>query len=688
MTQERPISEVPTASSIYSQPSSETPIPEMNITTPQNHPPPRSSSLYTDDVSPPSSPHTNNGEMMGTRRDSPEVSPISDSPASSVARPQQFGSGRFNSNLPIAKKTRKFWNRPSLEAQDQGSTLTHWDVYSGEPTTSEKGKPPSTTPSAVKLTADPMPGKIFGDGFGTSTHISGGTPPIGRKRVASRDQYSSPIIRPEWKGAGGRHAIVKPMLDKPLPPGKAPSFPAGREKYEQEQKERDRELKLKKEERLEAEAKRAREVERENEKEKEIEKETLRRKEREKESERECERERKMEEERKMEAKSLREAERPPKAEHTSRSLSPTPQMLNLNKTIEANQPSIIIEHQGLKGTNGFTHLKSEDSTRTSTPPMHPQLSNGQAGRRYDPLLAPEDRRSPLARNPSNEEMKNPQPRVLTDLYRSNSVERSDFGDDQATVGQGEDILVGSRLKTSSDGSVKKQDGALNRSDSVIRSIPETWERQEDSSQVETKFRANLQHMNLQDEPPSRFSTTTYATTIQDSPPASPELGSYSPAMSSMANTPNSILNRKRPVPPAGPPNSKGTARKPTPAEITNPPQSVDTKRKSLPKSPPEKQAVSRIAGLEAKLDNLRRRRNNLQTVIHELTHVVQPSSIAYDMASRQEIKRTVGGLNKELAEVIKDEHETGIKLHRAKKREDEFGQYEPTSIWVRRVTS
>ena len=57
-------------------------------------------------------------------------------------------------------------------------------------------------------------------------------------------------------------------------------------------------------------------------------------------------------------------------------------------------------------------------------------------------------------------------------------------------------------------------------------------------------------------------------------------------------------------------------------------------------------------------------------------------------MASRQEIRRTVDGLGRELAEVVKDEHETGLKLHRALKRDDEFAAYEPTSIWVRRVTS
>ena len=56
-------------------------------------------------------------------------------------------------------------------------------------------------------------------------------------------------------------------------------------------------------------------------------------------------------------------------------------------------------------------------------------------------------------------------------------------------------------------------------------------------------------------------------------------------------------------------------------------------------------------------------------------------------MASRQEIKRTVEGLSKELSEVVKEEHETGLTLHRAYKRQDDTA-YEPTHLWVRRVTS
>lgn len=107
-----------------------------------------------------------------------------------------------------------------------------------------------------------------------------------------------------------------------------------------------------------------------------------------------------------------------------------------------------------------------------------------------------------------------------------------------------------------------------------------------------------------------------------------------------------------------------------------------------MPKSPDEAAATTLVASLEAKLDALRRRRQNLKTVLHELTNVVQPSSIAYDMASRAEIKKTVDNINNELATVQKDEHETGLMLHRAWKRQDQESAYEPTHLWVRRVTT
>lgn len=651
--QERPISEVPTASSIYSQPS-----PEMNeYTTPQIALPPRSSSLYPDDVSPPESPRIDKLERNRSRRDSPDVSPISDSSSPIAGRSPAFGSGRFNSNIPIPKKTRKFWNRPSLEAKEKGSSLTHWDVYSGEPTTSEKGKPPSTTPSAVKLSADPTPGRLYaGDGFGTSTHISGGTNPIGRKRVASREGTSSPIIRPEWKGAGGRHAIVKPMIDKPLPLGIAPTFPAGREKYELEQREiervREQEIEQEREREREIESAQERVREREQELERERERDQERKRERERERVMEWEREEKMERARQQEREGARASEARARA---SLSSMPTPSSGH-NQIRQPSQPSIMLGDQDLNRSNGFSHINSESSTPTLTPPTYQYFADSQ-----DPQLIAEDRRSPLARNPSNEEMKDRRFQASTSTPQSFAVEATDFDNDQSATRRVKDLPVVPKVNKTTNGSPNIHTVAGDRSESTPRNVSRDSEEEDDPGQIESRFRADLRHMNLEDQPPSRFSTTTYATTVQDSPPATPDVGSCSPAMSGMSTTPDSVLNRKRPIAPAGLPNPRAPARKPTPSEINMPsPLAPESKRKELPKSPPEKQAVSRVATFQAKVDNLRRRRGNLQTVIHELTHVVQPSSIAYDMASRQEIKRTVEGLNKELAEVIKDEHETG----------------------------
>ena len=575
ITNGRPISEAPTASSIYSQPS-----PELNDnSTGKSGHKTRSSSLCTDNVSPLESSNVSYADNGQNSRDSPDVSPVSDSPIPLANRSPVFTSGRFNSNIPVAKKTRKFWNRPSTGSPERGSSLTHWDVYSGEPTTREKGKPPQTTPSAVKLNAEPSPSRLNGnlENFGTSTHISGGST-IGRKTVDSRDLNNAPIVRPEWRGAGGRHKIVNPLLDKPLPPGKPPAFPAGSEKLHHHQKQQDR------------------------------------------------------------------------MAESSSTSRSP---LRHVNRTI---QPSIILNDKELRQPVAPLNTMAEGFPNPIASPSFPQVTPSS-----NPGLSTDDARSPLARNPSNEEIQDQQSRMLPDVPQNTAVKA---------------------------GNPHLHQTHERRSQTMSDPMSENGDTECDSTRIETRLHADLRHVHLQNQPPSRFSSTTCATTTYDSPPTTPEVSSNSPTVSTMSTTPNSILNRKRPVPPAGVPNLRVTARKPTPSELGKSKQTPEGKRKSLPRSPPEVEATSRISSLQAKLDDLHQRKLNLQTVIHELTNVVQPSSIAYDMASRHEIKRTVESLNRELAEIVKDEHDTGLKLHRALKRDDEFAAYEPTSIWVRRVTS
>ncbi|KAE8146544.1 hypothetical protein BDV25DRAFT_49041 [Aspergillus avenaceus] len=178
-------------------------------------------------------------------------------------------------------------------------------------------------------------------------------------------------------------------------------------------------------------------------------------------------------------------------------------------------------------------------------------------------------------------------------------------------------------------------------------------------------------------EPVSRFSTTTYEPTEADSSTATESRrNSIDTASQSTDNIP-SIMSRKRPVPSAVAPGKKPT-RKPTPSQATGAPESPS-------QSPPQ----DRIQMLESRKEYLARRKASINTMIHELTQVIQPSPVAYDMAAREEVKKTVASLNNELAEITKEEHEIGMKIFRTLRKRDErnFGSGSAT-LWVKRVTS
>ncbi|KAL1965328.1 hypothetical protein VTN77DRAFT_5765 [Rasamsonia byssochlamydoides] len=201
---------------------------------------------------------------------------------------------------------------------------------------------------------------------------------------------------------------------------------------------------------------------------------------------------------------------------------------------------------------------------------------------------------------------------------------------------------------------------------------------------VETDLASDFQDLGISNEPGSRFSATTYATTeAGPSPPGSSGADADADAPP-VPTVPTSIMDRKRPIPSANA-WAKSTTRKPTPSATATP--DGDTS-KALPQSPPEVQAQNRIETLEARQKELAVRKANINTIIYELTQVIQPSSIAYDMATRDEVKRTVTSLNNELADIKKEEHEIGLKLLRAWKKRDQLDDYEATTLWVKRVTS
>ncbi len=217
------------------------------------------------------------------------------------------------------------------------------------------------------------------------------------------------------------------------------------------------------------------------------------------------------------------------------------------------------------------------------------------------------------------------------------------------------------------------------------------------------------QGMTYEQEPVSRFSDSTFATGITfDTPPITPDPKMASLPGSSGFHTSissNHTNNRFEASPTLASSNpQKAVARKPissrmsgashishmTTATSTYPaslaPSSAST-AKNLPPSPLETESGDLITTLQAKLDNLQHRRTNLQRITADMERHLSPSANV-DRLMRDSMKRTVDQWKTELDEIVRQQHEIGLRLHRAwRRREREECLDEPTGLWVRRIT-
>jgi hypothetical protein len=119
---------------------------------------------------------------------------------------------------------------------------------------------------------------------------------------------------------------------------------------------------------------------------------------------------------------------------------------------------------------------------------------------------------------------------------------------------------------------------------------------------------------------------------------------------------------------------------------------SVTSRDKNLPPAPPEETARDRdrVTQLNAKLQSLGNRRININQAIKQMTELMPTDNVLASDAvirKREAEKRKVEVLKDELADVQREEYELGLKLHRAYKRMDRDAVFEPTTLWVRRVT-
>lgn len=125
----------------------------------------------------------------------------------------------------------------------------------------------------------------------------------------------------------------------------------------------------------------------------------------------------------------------------------------------------------------------------------------------------------------------------------------------------------------------------------------------------------------------------------------------------------------------------------------TSRPASILSVDKALPAAPPELSAETtkdRVAMLNAQLQGLGNRRININKSIKQMTELMPQDNLLATpevMRKREMEKRKVDDLQQELADVQREEHELGMKLHRAYKRLDRQADYEPTTLWVRRAT-
>jgi hypothetical protein len=106
--------------------------------------------------------------------------------------------------------------------------------------------------------------------------------------------------------------------------------------------------------------------------------------------------------------------------------------------------------------------------------------------------------------------------------------------------------------------------------------------------------------------------------------------------------------------------------------------------------SPAEAQSHDLVTSLQAQLDDLAHRRGNIARSIRQMTVLMPTDSLVVtdDVRRKREAeKMKIERLRVEEADVKREEHEIGLRLHRAWKRRDKEAVYEPTGLWVRRVT-
>jgi hypothetical protein len=114
-----------------------------------------------------------------------------------------------------------------------------------------------------------------------------------------------------------------------------------------------------------------------------------------------------------------------------------------------------------------------------------------------------------------------------------------------------------------------------------------------------------------------------------------------------------------------------------------------NSSKKALPHPPSALSAIDHIAYLESQQEDLRIRRNNVYRLLKDLNNAAPTNPLVTDFKKARVAEERKKAFQEELDEIRAEEHDVGLKLHRAwKKREREDPNSNGSALWVRRVTS
>jgi len=200
----------------------------------------------------------------------------------------------------------------------------------------------------------------------------------------------------------------------------------------------------------------------------------------------------------------------------------------------------------------------------------------------------------------------------------------------------------------------------------------------------------------------SRFSWTTYNTntTYQRSPQSSPPPPlPVSRVPAEPISAASSILNRHRPFAasdkvPSRKPVSTATMSTQFSPPSPRPDSTFSTStwgttntQKALPRPPTEISAADHVDTLEAQMEDLRIRRSNVFRLLNDLNNMAPPNPLITDFKRMRLVDRRKKEFEEQLAEIRREEHDVGLRLHRAYRKRENADPGSESAIWIRRVT-